>query len=100
MEEICSSETTVDTQRTTRRYIPEDGTLHNHRCENLRSYKHEQYFEMTTKIPALSVTVNEYCDHGGQSLFFFFLGLLGLGPLAYSTSESIFENVNVLHMYE
>jgi hypothetical protein len=28
----------VDTQRTTRRYIPEDGTLHNHRCENLKSY--------------------------------------------------------------
>jgi hypothetical protein len=28
MEAICSSETSVDTQRTTRRYIPEDGTLH------------------------------------------------------------------------
>jgi hypothetical protein len=27
MEAICSSETLVDTQRTTRRYIPEDGTL-------------------------------------------------------------------------
>jgi hypothetical protein len=24
---------------TKRRYIPEDGTLHNHRCENLKSYK-------------------------------------------------------------
>jgi hypothetical protein len=38
METICSFETSVDTQQTTRRYIPEDGTLHNHRCENLRSY--------------------------------------------------------------
>jgi hypothetical protein len=38
MEAICSSETSLDTQRTTRRYIPEDGTLHNHRCENLKSY--------------------------------------------------------------
>jgi hypothetical protein len=27
MEAICSFETSVDTQRTTRRYIPEDGTL-------------------------------------------------------------------------
>jgi hypothetical protein len=27
MEAFCSSETPVDTQRTTRRYIPEDGTL-------------------------------------------------------------------------
>jgi hypothetical protein len=32
-------ETLVDFQRTTRRYIPEEGTLHNHRCENLKSYK-------------------------------------------------------------
>jgi hypothetical protein len=38
MEPICWSETSVDTQRTTRRYIPEDGTLHNNRCENLKSY--------------------------------------------------------------
>jgi hypothetical protein len=38
MEATCFSETSADTQRTTRRYIPEDGTLHNHRCENLTSY--------------------------------------------------------------
>jgi hypothetical protein len=34
----CSSETSVDFQRVTRRYIPQDRTLHNHRCENLESY--------------------------------------------------------------
>jgi hypothetical protein len=38
MEAICISETSVNTQRTTRRYIPEDGTLHNQRCESLKSY--------------------------------------------------------------
>jgi hypothetical protein len=38
MESLCSSETSVDIQRNTRRYIPEDNTLHNHRCENLKSY--------------------------------------------------------------
>jgi hypothetical protein len=38
MEAICSSETSIETQRTTRRHIPEDDTLHNHRCENLKSY--------------------------------------------------------------
>jgi hypothetical protein len=43
MEAICSSETSVDTQLTTRRYFPEDGTLHNHRCENLKSYWKEQH---------------------------------------------------------
>jgi hypothetical protein len=37
MEVICSSETSVEFQRTTRRYIPEESTRHNHRCENLKS---------------------------------------------------------------
>jgi hypothetical protein len=39
MEVTCSSETSVDYQRTTWRYIPEDRILRNHGCENLRSYK-------------------------------------------------------------
>jgi hypothetical protein len=38
MEAICSSETSADTQRTTRHHIPEDNTLHNHLCENLQSW--------------------------------------------------------------
>jgi hypothetical protein len=32
------SETSVHFQETTRRYIPEETTLHNHRCENLEPY--------------------------------------------------------------
>jgi hypothetical protein len=38
MEAICSSETSVETQRTTLRHIPVDDTLHNHCCENFKSY--------------------------------------------------------------
>jgi hypothetical protein len=38
MEAICSSETSFATQQTTRRHIPEDDTLHNHRSESLKSY--------------------------------------------------------------
>jgi hypothetical protein len=38
MEAIYSSETSIDFQRTTWRYIPEDSIVHNHRCENLKSY--------------------------------------------------------------
>jgi hypothetical protein len=38
MDAICFSETSVETWRTTHRRIPEDDTLHNHRCENLKSY--------------------------------------------------------------
>jgi hypothetical protein len=37
MRATCSSETSVDLQRTARRYILEDTTLHNHRCEKLKS---------------------------------------------------------------
>jgi hypothetical protein len=40
MEATCSSETPVDFQQTTRRYTPEDRTLHNHCSENLKSYKY------------------------------------------------------------
>jgi hypothetical protein len=32
------SETSVDFQRTARRCIPEDKNIHNHSCENLKSY--------------------------------------------------------------
>jgi hypothetical protein len=38
VEAICSSATSIVFQRTTRRYITEDGTLHSHCCENLKSY--------------------------------------------------------------
>jgi hypothetical protein len=37
-EATYSSETSFDLQRTTRRYIPVDRILHNHRCENFKSY--------------------------------------------------------------
>jgi hypothetical protein len=29
--------------RTTRRYIPEDGKIHNYRCENLKAYSLTKY---------------------------------------------------------
>jgi hypothetical protein len=38
MEAILSSETSVHT-RSTQRHMPEDGILHNHLCENFKSYK-------------------------------------------------------------
>jgi hypothetical protein len=28
----------VESQRISRHYIPEDNTLHNHRCENMKHY--------------------------------------------------------------
>jgi hypothetical protein len=38
MEAIRSSESSVNFQRTKWRYIPEDSTLRNHRCEKLKFY--------------------------------------------------------------
>jgi hypothetical protein len=38
MQATCSTETSVAFQRTTWRYIAEDGTHHNHRGESLNSY--------------------------------------------------------------
>jgi hypothetical protein len=40
MEAICFSETSIDFQRTTRRYVAEYSTVHNHGCENMKSYTH------------------------------------------------------------
>jgi hypothetical protein len=37
MKAAYSSETSVDFHWTTRIYVPEDITLHNHRCENLNT---------------------------------------------------------------
>jgi hypothetical protein len=39
IEATCSFEMLTEFQRNTRRYIPEDRTLHNHWCESLKSYK-------------------------------------------------------------
>jgi hypothetical protein len=49
MEPTSSSETTVLT-RPTRRHIPEDGILYDHRCENLKSYI-SQYVCTVNEIP-------------------------------------------------
>jgi hypothetical protein len=39
MEATCSTKMSVDFERTTRLYIPEDGTLHIQLCEDLQSYE-------------------------------------------------------------
>jgi hypothetical protein len=57
MEAICSSETSVETQRTTQRHIPENDTLHNHRFENLKSYKNVDVLNKYTVLNAMQ-TVN------------------------------------------
>jgi hypothetical protein len=48
MEATCFSKTLVDFQQTTQHYIAEDRTLHNHRCENPKSYTDIFIFEALT----------------------------------------------------
>jgi hypothetical protein len=50
MEAVCSSETSVDFQRATRRYISEHTTLPNHRYENLKSYEQNTFWRSWTQI--------------------------------------------------
>jgi hypothetical protein len=38
MEGICYCETSAGYQQNTLHYIPEDGTVHNHHSDNLKSY--------------------------------------------------------------
>jgi hypothetical protein len=42
MKATRTSETSADFERTTRRYIPEERTLHDHRSENLMFYETTQ----------------------------------------------------------
>jgi hypothetical protein len=56
MEAICSSETSVASQQTTRRHIPEDDTLHNNRCENLKSYMFHS-FTLRTMLRCFNVQI-------------------------------------------
>lgn len=53
MEAVCSSEASVDFQRTTLRYIPDDGTVHNHRCEDLQSNKTALHYVQTFRRAAI-----------------------------------------------
>jgi hypothetical protein len=70
MEATCPSETSIDFQRATRRYIPEDRTLHNHRCENLRFHIRKitsRHFEIRIVLKGTQILVNaEHCTKAGE----------------------------------
>jgi hypothetical protein len=55
MEVICFSETSVHI-RTKQRYIPEYVNIHNHSCENLKSYTVEEMFISEKDIELKSTT--------------------------------------------
>jgi hypothetical protein len=58
MEASCP-ETSVYFQRITRRYMPEDNTLHNHRCENHESLILDHNCSFYTKSKCLVVSVKD-----------------------------------------
>jgi hypothetical protein len=60
MGTICSSETLVDFQRTTWSYIPEDVTLHNHRCDDIKSYTMSICFAMLLWIRLVFTNLNSF----------------------------------------
>jgi hypothetical protein len=56
MDAKYSSEKSVVFQRTTLRYIPEDSTLHNHRCESLKSCKTIAVVSTATSAKTITTT--------------------------------------------
>jgi hypothetical protein len=94
MEAICSVETTVDFQQTTRRYIPEDRTLRNHRCNNPKSYIIHSWFNKWDRRLSLynwfmitPVNVISFPLIRRQVLARLFTGSLSSGLFAYSCSR-------------
>jgi hypothetical protein len=73
MEAICSSETSVATQQTTRHHIPEDDTLHSHCCENLKSYKVYSTFNHYCLTP---IFVFQAINHKFHIVFLVFSAIL------------------------
>jgi hypothetical protein len=51
MKAILPTETSIHFQPSTRRYIPEDRTLLNHRCEKLRAYTLRAVLSADVKLP-------------------------------------------------
>jgi hypothetical protein len=64
MEAVRTSETSVNFNVTTRRYIPENSKLHSRRHENLKS--HKQYVRQLTSTIARSAV----CSVNGESAQF------------------------------
>jgi hypothetical protein len=55
MDATCISETSVDFQQTTQHYIPEEGTLHNDRCNKLKSsLSHVLYLLITCSLNSIT----------------------------------------------
>jgi hypothetical protein len=79
MEATRSSETSVQSTRSTPRHIPEDGILHSHRRENLKSYilvlcwYSEQGNFSTIKV----LTMNSSCYEIGINLICSYTDLEG-----------------------
>jgi hypothetical protein len=62
---IKGSETSVDLQRNTRRYVPEDKTLHSHGCKNPKSCEETQGSKLrslvnTVKTPLSSIKARNF----------------------------------------
>jgi hypothetical protein len=72
MEVTCFSETLADFQQNTWRYIPEDRTLHNHWCENLRSYTVIKFWvpKMSGNFLNNSETISFWCILVGEAASF------------------------------
>jgi hypothetical protein len=62
MEAVHTSETSVNFNMTTRRYIPENSKLHTRRCDNLKSHTQEIISNASVEFGSDNdhVTYNDY----------------------------------------
>jgi hypothetical protein len=92
----CSSETSVEFQRIGQHYIPEDSTLRNHRCEQLKSYRRSVYAVISLCSPVfIIITVQPF--FGRPLDYWTHMSALISTLLPSCLSHSFLEDVPSLH---
>jgi hypothetical protein len=88
MEAIPSSETSVHT-RSTWRHIPEDGILHSHCCENLKSYNN--LLNWKNRVELILLKLSEVCFLVRSLVFLKSKALLKTACFSYFYSVVIYD---------
>jgi hypothetical protein len=103
MKVTCSSETSVDVQRTTRNYIPEYRTLLNHRFKNLKSLQFSILYTFVKNVspedgshePKHAVKCNKFDTKANYCFHCIINERCDVGPLRLYNKHNRMQNIKI-----